>query len=305
MPPLLPVVSTPADYARARQHVAGFLPAVLTVAARHGLPAPGREDWLDGSDVVFGAGPDAVLKLWAPCYRAEGAVEQAALRAAARCEGLPVPDVLGTGDIEGWPYVVQRRLPGRPAGDVWRTLPEAERLRVLREVGGLFAKLHRLPPLPGDWPAFLETHAVACVDRQRRWGFPAHLVAEIPAWLAAAGPLAEAPAVFLHADVTPYNLLLDEENGRWGVSGLVDFGDAMAGHAEYDLMVPAIFLARGNRARLEALFAGAGYAAAQLDDGWRARLTALALVHRYNDMTRFLDDGPPASLAALTRRLWP
>jgi hygromycin-B 7''-O-kinase len=176
---------------------------------------------------------------------------------------------------------------------------------VLVELGALFAQLHRIPPLAGDWGAFVAENGVACVERQRRWGVPEHLVAEIPRYLAAAGSLTDPAPVFLHADVTPQNLLLAEDRGRWRISGLVDFGDAMPGHREYDLLVPAIFLARGRRPLLEALFGSYGYGREELDGGWRGRLTALAILHRFNDLTRFLDGRPPASLGDLALVLWP
>ncbi len=278
------------------------------IAERHALPRPGADDWLDGSDVVFGLGTVAVLKLVAPPFKKEHEAEVIALRTLSAHPEIPAPSLIARGEIEGWPYLVETRMPGTPLGGVWRTMLDEQRRTVLVEIGAMLRRLHRVTPgglaeVGPGWPEFLATEMAACAERQRKWGLAAHLVDEIPSFLRSAAPL-DGEALFLHADATPGNLLVRNVGGAWHLSGLVDFGDATVGRREYDLLVPALFLARGDAARMAALLVGGyGYAAADLDAVWRRRMTALSLIHRFNDMTRFLEPPYPPSLEAMDR-LW-
>ncbi len=235
-----------------------------------------------------------MLKLVAPPFHGEHEAEVVALRTLSAHPEIPAPTVLAQSDLEGWPYLVQTRMPGTTVRDAWPSLPEPQRRALLAQIGAMLARLHRIPPgglaeVVPPWATFLAREVAACPERQRRWGVPPHLADEIPSYVRAAGPL-DAPALFLHADATPGNLLVSVEGH---LCALVDFGDATVGHPEYDLLVPALFLARGDAARLAALFLGYGYAPARLDAAWRRRMTALSLIHRFNDMTRFLAPGSP------------
>jgi len=259
-----------------------------------------------------------VLKLVAPPFHAEHETEVVSLRTLSAHPEIPSPALLVRGELGGWPYLVETRMPGTTVRALWPSLSEPQRHGLLAEIGALLARLHRIPPgglaeIVPPWETFLAREVAACPERQRRWGVPAHLVDEIPSYILSAGSLGGA-ALFLHADATPGNLLVSDDGH---LCALVDFGDATVGHREYDLLVPALFLARGDAPRLSALFLGYGYEPSQLDDAWRRRLTALSLIHRFNDMTRFLPpeiaggaplrSAPPSppDLHAWAAALWP
>jgi aminoglycoside phosphotransferase (APT) family kinase protein len=108
-----------------------------------------RDTW-----AVTAGGRELVLRSGAGTGGVALAVEAEAMTAAART-GVPVPEVVGTGHLDGRPYLLMARVDGE-------TIPR----RILRdpalaapgraaELGGLLARLHAvpLPEVPGVLPA--------------------------------------------------------------------------------------------------------------------------------------------------------
>jgi hygromycin-B 7''-O-kinase len=261
---------------RLRHRAATWMPAAAHIAARHG----GGDLRLvaEGSNVVFALGEDRFLKLFAPQFRAEREAEQVALETARARLSVAVPALLAEGSLEGWPYLVLGRVEGVPARHRWAELPRRARMRALERLGALVAELRALDPagLPADWESYAAMLRRTAVDRQRRLGAHPGLLAELPALLAR--PPAPEPPVFLHADLTDENVLLDGD-GR--VCAVIDFGDARSGPAAYELVTPLMQLAGPDAALAGALLRGAG---ARPDPEVLLHHTAL---HHYNDLSRF------------------
>ena len=87
--------------------------------------------------------------------------------------------------------------------------------------------------------------------------------------------------------MTDQNLLVIQADEGWGLSGLVDFEPAMSGAPEYDLVGPAIFVARGDSDLLGHILAAYGYGAAETNGALQARLMAYTLLHRYSHLGVF------------------
>jgi hygromycin-B 7''-O-kinase len=270
------------------------------VAERHGLPGARLRRERLGTNVVFGAGPRHLVKLFPPLWAGEQGVERAALGHVAGRLSVATPEVAAEGELEGWSYLVLTRVPGTPLVDVWGRLAPEARARAARRAGEILAEHHALE-LPGagvpapPWPAFVAERAeqararLAGGPRTRAWA------EALPRFLAPLLPeLGSAPAAFLNADVTEEHLLLAGD-GSGEVIGLVDLADAMVGAREYDLVSFAVFL--GRRAELLGeLLAGAGVGRGERGPALGRRLAAWALLHRYaNDdaLARLAGEGVP------------
>ena len=147
--------------------------------------------------------------------------------------------------------------------------------------------MHALPVaeqalLAPRWPDFLAGQRAQCAARQQRTGLPAHLLAQLEAFLD--GPVPEGPDVLLTGEYTPMNLLVDAQDG---LSGMFDFGDGLIGPAAYDWLGPLCFLCDGEPARVQAWFDGLGQPLPEPDP-----LLRLLLLHRYSHL--------PAQLASLS-----
>lgn len=307
-PPLLPAVDSIAAWSALEVPERVYAAALAEVAARHGFDVAGAARSPRGTSAVFLTSTHAV-KLVPPPWLAELPRETLALE---RVHGrLPVrtPAVHASGTLDGWGYLVTERLPGVALRELLAVLDDDARVAVAQQVGEALAALHEvpcadLPLLTPDWSAFAEERAEACGPFQRGRRLAPAAADALPDLLARGRPwVPDGRRALLHADLHHEHVLLEERGGAWRVTGLIDFGDVVVGHPEYDLITPAFFVAGANPQRLRALFAGAGFVC---DLAASRRLMAWSAMHRFNALARFLpDDHGADAFETLRRAYWP
>ncbi len=195
---------------------------------------------------------DLVLKTQRPQQlRARTSLEKEVrfLRAIAAETDVPAPRVLGYGRDGSTEYTVMSRIPGVAAV----TLPvEGEaRLRLLRAVGGVLRRVHRIhqepfvadPSFPGirtvaDFENRLEAtfaRSVALLNQQPElWPW-----SEAPQTLASRVLAMQRPnveLVALHSNPGPEHIFVDPHTLE--LTGIIDFGDAYVGHPAFDMRWP-------------------------------------------------------------------
>ncbi|TAJ28241.1 aminoglycoside phosphotransferase family protein [Bosea sp. (in: a-proteobacteria)] len=299
-----------------RAEPAGWLAAALDIAREADLPTGQVTIFRTGTNLVLGLGPSLILKIFPPQLRGQFLAERATLRQLAGRLPLPIPELLGEGERDGWPWLAMSRLGGALGSDLWPGLPETDKERILHEIGATIAAVQAVPPGPiaalgPRWPDLVAGQVAHCRDRQIRRGLPERYLPDLDALLAAVPatiPLDVAP-VILTGEYIPENFLLEERADGWHLSGLFDFGDVFAGLGEYDLLGPSAFMVQGKPGRLAALLAGYGYGPGRLDDALRQRLLTLVFLHRASDPMRqiAIPDWPAraGTLQELGRLLWP
>lgn len=312
-PILLPDVRREEDYKPLRWDAAVWSPALRALCERHALDPTRFERAKDGTHVVW-LGPDVVLKLFVRLWPEDHAREVAALTALAGSH-LPVPRLLASGELEGWPYLLQERLAGTAVKHVWSTLGLHDQRDLMLQTGAFLARLHALPvagcPSPlatDDWRAFLAERLERCVEHHARGGASASFVDEVRALLAVTPELIEPDfrPRLIHADLTHDHLLVgqDDATGRWHVRGIIDWADAMLGHPLYDLAVPPVFLAQGRVGVGMALLRGYGL---MPHADLARRLLWHFLVHKYGHIAgalRHAHGEPDRDLDGLQRSLF-
>jgi len=273
-----------------------------------------------GSNAVFIVNGRLVVKIQWPHYLDDLPRELEAHRLLEPHREVRAPRVLAAGAVESeltWHYLIQERLPGRSLGEVRGHLPRRDLDTIASALGEMIAVLHALPvptagPLTGDceqWFGFLQ----AQVERAAQHHAPSltqapHLLSELPSYLAGAMPLAppDFRLAVLHCDLTADHVLVAEREGGWRVTGLIDFGDVMAGHADYEWIALHLDCFAADAALTQRFLRSYGYGA--LDEAFPRRLTAYSFLHRFGDAGFVLGavGGPRAvgSLAGLERRLW-
>jgi hygromycin-B 7''-O-kinase len=255
---------------------------------------------------------DLVLKLFPPVaawpdYR----IEPQVLAAVAGQLPTSTPRVHAAGEYDGWGYVLMSRLPGVPLDIIWNQVSAQDRDRLADQLGETIAALHQLPPpaikdwWPADWPVFVAHQRAHCVSEQRARGLPAVWADQIPAFLGAVA-LSSGPPVLLHTEVMRQHLLASEgPGGEWQLSGLIDFEPAMRGEREYEFVSVGVFVAEGDPWFLGRTLTSYGYHPDQLGPALRRRLLALGILHRYSNLSWWMERLPgPASptLGALADR---
>ena len=320
MPERSPPVPARPAWARTMGQAAYWRPLIGRILRKHGLRGgpirPGRP----GCHAVFLVGPDLVVKLLAPYDfgpsrpggQGDYATELWVHELLARNSAIPAPELRAHGYEGGWPYLVTTRVRGRPIAEALHELSAAELRPLVAQVGRLMRAIYELPVAesPMDWTSFMSRRIGQCAERQRSLGsLPEPLARQIPELLAAAQPIPAAgfrPRL-IHADISADHVFVVRRHGAWQVTGLIDFGDAMVGEPEYDLVAPGLDIVRGDAEVLRVLLDSAGYAPAPETDASR-RLLAYTLLHRFVDLADvpwWQNSGEPGSLEELAERLWP
>lgn len=305
-----------AEYEALRAEPARWLPLVRRIAEIHGFGGDETLPVAGGSNLVAFAGAHHVVKVFPPILRHQFESERLALRRLHGRLSVPAPEIAADAFHDAWPYIVMTRVAGVPLGEAWDACTEAERCSLLASIGSLIAEVQAIPPgemaaLEPRWDEFAPRQAARCAEHHAAHALPRRLVDDIDRYLGEtrnALPPRFRP-VILTGEYTPGNILVERRGGACRVSGLIDFGDAMVGFAEYDLLGPGVFSVSGRPQRLRAFLDGFGYHDSAVREGLGRRLTRLLLLHRFSDLNAQVKiDGwqdRVRNLDELERLLWP
>jgi len=263
---------------------------------------------------VYFAGPDAVIKLFVPLFGSDLPAERDVARALDGVLEVATPAVMAEGEVGGWRYLILTRVPGRPLEGVWPDLAAQDRRRVVRGVGELVSSLERvsldgLEALPRDWDELVRARSA---ERGRELkAVHASVCRGIPSYIRSSA-LSRAGAfhpVLLLSDITREHVMVDRVGDEWDLVGYVDFGDAMIGPREYELVAPGVEIVRGDGELLRELLLAAGYGDDELNEELRHRLMTCTLVHRYlalEDLVALIPEARAAiSVEQLAETVWP
>ncbi|HYX51248.1 MAG TPA: aminoglycoside 3'-phosphotransferase/choline kinase family protein, partial [Ktedonobacteraceae bacterium] len=283
--PLLPFVNSNTAY-RAWRSNADLWPLVMRVICqRHKLPTDSLMRFGDGTDpafgsnVVFAVDEHSIIKLYPPYERRLFEADLTVAEHVYRKLSIRTPEILGYGELDGWPYLVMSRLQGTYLAAIWKTLEETNQMRLVAELAVALAQIHVLPTndlplLEADWPAWVATRVNGCVQRHREQGVHEPWLQQLPEYLASATPLYPSnftPAI-VSGDIHEYHLLVKQEHGQWRLCGLFDFDDARIGFHEYDLAAAGLFMMSGRPQLLRLFLLTYGYTETDIDERLSHRL---------------------------------
>lgn len=290
---LLPTNLSPLDFdTRYRLESQAWLPAIVDLCHQHGLSSTNLIPFVDGSNLIVSVADEFVIKVFPPFHRNQWESEYRALRRFWTDDVLiPIPRLVQYGEREDrWTYVILSKLPGVTLESIWPELTIAGKIACMERIGTIMARVHSVPvgelyDLDPPWEPFLHGQMSQCKARHERLKMPEWFLREVENYVATNHSLlpTEAP-VILTGEYTPFNLLANQIDGQWQITGMIDFGDVMVGFREYDFLGACLFLGEGNASLIDALFRGYGYASPRMDDMLRRRLLLLALLHRYSNL---------------------
>lgn len=188
-----------------------------------------------------------------------------------------------------WSWSVVPWFPGRP---VW-AVPPAERAGLVAPLADVVAALHRpappdAPPNPFRGVPLAERDAV--VRDRLGDGTVTDGDALLALWSRLAGtPPWDGPAVWLHGDLHPANLVATDDAGPPALAAVVDFGDLTSGDPATDLATAWLtFDAPGREAFRQRVTRACGTDDATWDRAlaWAVVLTTMLLRHSPDEAPR-------------------
>jgi hygromycin-B 7''-O-kinase len=310
---MLPTITTPEEYTEVYRDAILCAESAIAICARHGLPTERIRRYSNGSTIVFAIGSERVLKIFAPMFHRNYAIECLVLKHINNSLPIRTPRLLEADQLDGWPYVIMEQLPGVDMCDVWGALPIEIQNGICATIGAATAALHSIPvegleTIRPDWTEFVRRQIQGCVERQRSRGVDEQWLQQIPAYLEMMEAELVRPfrPVLLHTELMGDHILVQQTEGGWEVSGLIDFEPSTVGAAEYEFASAGLFVSAGNPLLLRTMLTSYGYEEHELTSSLQRRLMAYALLHRYSNLRWYLDrlPAPDATTLEDLARMW-
>lgn len=288
---ILPTITTFEKFEAFKKN-SGMIAALANeIIKSHGLPPTKLTVFAEGTNIVFSCGVSRVIKIFPPFHLEQFTSESLVLQHLQGQLAIDTPTIEYIGQIKDWPYIIMSQLRGTLLERLWEKMKHSNKLIIMQELGRLIRQVHAisttgLESLDCHWEQFIDGQIAHCLEKHRENNLPSHLIEQIPHYIFSIKSLLvqiKAP-VLLTGEYTPMNFLVQEQNGIWHISGLIDFGDAMLGLAEYDLLGPGAFLIQGDKELLKAFLIAYGYAKEDLTSTLSHQLTALMLLHKYSNL---------------------
>jgi hygromycin-B 7''-O-kinase len=141
----LPILTDPQSFRAWRADASRWLTVAADIAHSHGLSCETPHVFATGTNLVVGLDDRLILKIFPPMLRAQFLSERASLTQLQGRLRVPIPEIVAEGVRDQWPYLVITRLPGRLGAEVWPTLPEEQKERVLAQLGATIAEVQAAP----------------------------------------------------------------------------------------------------------------------------------------------------------------
>ncbi|MFN3197708.1 MAG: phosphotransferase family protein, partial [Bradymonadia bacterium] len=274
----------------------------------HDIPAPATMTMATtGSDVVLDCG-EFFIKLTDPRWAHQLRAEVHWTRTLRGALSVEVPECIAYGELDGWSYVILSRVPGVGIDSIWLTLSHSQRTDLAAQIGQLIHSLGQIDPapLPGnghaDWVPFLDEARRIMPKRMRKAEVNEGLIQAVIQRLGDASVAPETAVSLIHTELLGEHVRVSERDGRWHVTGVIDWADARVGHPGYEMAAPIEFIFKGEVgctwACVEAWAPGEAR-------GMGPELFEWALRHRYFHLGRMRKAaGGGETLAEIERRLF-
>lgn len=261
------------------------------IIERHHLTELPLKLFSEGTNIVFAYGDHTVIKIFPPFHFDQFKSELLVLKHLQGKLSVKTPTFKAEGEIFGWPYMIMDQLGGTLLETLWDKMSHDNKIIIMRELGALIQEVHSLPTfglevIDCHWEYFVQEQINRCTEHHRSGGLPNPLLEEIPSYLDSTKDslVKIGKPVLLTGEYTPMNFLVKQTHDVWHIDALIDFGDAMLGLPEYDLLGPGAFLIQGDKSLLREFLTSYGYTSNTMTPALSHQLMALFLLHKHSNL---------------------
>lgn len=279
------------DFEKAKTNMDIWENLAKEILCHHQLSEASLSLFTEGTNIVFLYGDEKVIKIYPPFHAGQFERDLLVMQHLTGKLSVKTPRVEAHGEYYGWPYIIMNKLDGTLLEGLWETLDYNNKMVIIRELGALIKEVHGLPTqgleaIDCHWEVFIDNQINQCLGQHQSKGLPDFLLTQIPDYLEdIENDLRNIKKpVLLTGEYTPMNFLVKQIGGVWHIDGLIDFGDAMLGLADYDLLGPGAFLIQGDKELLRTFLMAYGYSPDILTENLGHKLMGLMLLHQYSNL---------------------
>lgn len=212
----------------------------------HSVKVIATWDQIGCANAVFQIDGNLYLKVFGPGAEWQYYVERSVLRTLSITTDIPAPNLITEGLLPvGHPYLMVAGVPGETAEEIWDSLPRTEQLRLARKLGQITKAIHDLPTkdlesveriyggMSKHNKRYRDRHvkhikASNSVLTEQRQTLIHFIDVQAPAHL-------QKSKVLTHFDMAHNHIFLDKIGGKTEITGIIDWGEATLGPAEWDI----------------------------------------------------------------------
>lgn len=241
--------------------------------------------------IVFLIDGSLVLKIYRPfrnCFERE----IKSLEFIGGKTDFKIPEIIQTGEFEGFRYVLMTQLKGDLiTRNDWLKVAEKEQIAFISTLAVGLKQIHELSAetFENNWAEFVRERAATFIERQIAHGVNQKVLDALPEFIEENLKLVptEANAVFLHGDVHFGNLRVLKSDSTLKIAGLFDFADSRRGFYEYEFIAVGVLMMQGQSKIQREFFKSYGYAEKDLDETMRKRMMMLTMLYETADLRRY------------------
>ena len=232
-------------------------PAIRKICQQESIAFNQMEAGFESSSAVFILDDKHVVKIFTPYFHKTFPIETEILEALSCAPDIPSPGLEAVGLLEEqaeWPYLIMEFIPGQEIRKAAKHIERSNLLELAAQFGQIIHAFHHLDTktsqqveqihgsLVDNLKSYRQSQQEALESILEMKKLPLDQRNLSVSVLDEMEQLYEhglreylaGPSVLAHCDLTEDHLILIEENGRWRISGLIDYANAHIGLREFD-----------------------------------------------------------------------
>ncbi|WP_066309025.1 phosphotransferase family protein [Bacillus sp. FJAT-29814] len=263
---------------------------IADIISKENLPEGKVSRFSYGSNIVYSYNQKLVIKLFPSYFNDQFDREVEVLRAiAGKITSVETPKIISVGSLEGWNYLIMTELKGTLLIDLWDDLTSEEKNACSMALGKVISEFHRVPTcnfskIKVNWQEFIRGQFLSMKENQA--DLPPDLLQSLETYVDESYIDYTPDLKLLTGEYTPFNLLFNKVDGKWTLTGVIDFADCFLGDGDYDLLGPILFMFNGD-SDLTSSFLNS-YSYEELNESLRKKLMIYTILHRYSDINYYI-----------------